>query len=108
MLAGRRSQCVARTNSKGAAFLASATQELAVENYKPPKIVQAEADHRRERLVEREKRREGKKAGTKTPPTEGEQSKLKAIADRFLSQSHAENARDPISFARRVWLPRPF
>ncbi len=80
---------------KKAAYLAAASQGLAVENYSPSKIVQAEADRLRERIAEREKRREGKKAGTKPPQTEDELSKLKALSDRFLSQSHGENARDP-------------
>ncbi len=80
---------------KKAAYLAAAAQGLAVENYTPSKIVKAEADRLRERLAEREKRREGKKAGTRPPQTEGELNKLKALSDRFLRQSHAENARDP-------------
>lgn len=80
---------------KRAAYLAAAAQGLAVENYSPSKIVQAEADRLRARLTEREARREGRKAGIKAPQAEGELSKLKALADRFLSQSHAENARDP-------------
>lgn len=80
---------------KKAAYLAAASQGLAVENYSPTKVVQAEADRLRERIAEREKRREGKKAGTKPPQTEGELSRLKVLSDRFLRQSHAENARDP-------------
>ena len=80
---------------KKAAYLAAASQGLAVENYSPTKVVQAEADRLRERIAEREKRREGKKAGAKPPQTEDELSKLKALSDRFLRQSHAENARDP-------------
>jgi Large polyvalent protein-associated domain 7 len=80
---------------KKAAYLAAAAQGLAVENYSPTKLVRAEADRLRERLAEREKRREGKKAVIKTPQTEDELSKLKSLSDRFLSQSHAENARDP-------------
>jgi hypothetical protein len=80
---------------KKAAYLAAASQGLAVENYSPSKLVQAEADRLRERVAEREKRREGKKAGAKPPRTEDELSKLKTLADRFLNQSHAENARDP-------------
>ena len=80
---------------KKAAYLAAAAQGLAVENYRPTKVVQAEADRLRTRLADREKRREGKKAGTKSLPSENELSKLKALSDRFLRQSHAENARDP-------------
>ena len=80
---------------KKAAFLAAAAQGLDVENYIPPKVLQAEADRLRTRLAEREQRREGKKAGETKPQTKDELSKLKFLSDRFLGQSHAENARDP-------------
>jgi hypothetical protein len=80
---------------KKAAYLAAAAQGLAVENYAPSKLVQVEADRLRERIAEREKRREGKKAGTKPPQAEDELNKLKALSERFLRQSNAENARDP-------------
>jgi hypothetical protein len=79
---------------KKAAYLAAAAQGLAVENYSPSKLVQAEADRLRERIAARDKRREGKKVGT-PPQTEDERSKRKDLSDRFLKQSHAENARDP-------------
>ena len=59
------------------------------------KVVQAEADRIRARLAEREMRRDGKKAATNKPPAKDELSKLKALSERFLSQTHAENARDP-------------
>ena len=72
-----------------AAYLAAAAQGLAVENYSPSKIVQADADRLRERLTERER------AGKRTPENKDELSKLKVLSERFLSQSHAENARDP-------------
>lgn len=80
---------------KKAAYLAATAQGLAVENYTPSKVVQTEADRLRARLTEREMGREGKKTGGKKPQTEDELSKLKALSERFLSQSHAENARDP-------------
>ena len=80
---------------KKAAYLAATAQGLAVENYTPSKVVQAEADRLRARLAEREQRRDGKKAATNKPLAKDELSKLKALSDRFLSQSHAENARDP-------------
>jgi Large polyvalent protein-associated domain 7 len=80
---------------KKAAYLAAAAQGLAVENYTPSKIVKAEADRLRERIAERENRREGKKAGVRAPQSEAERRQLKALSDRFLRQSHAENARDP-------------
>lgn len=80
---------------KKAAYLAAAAQGVTVENYAPSKVVQAEADRLRERIAEREKRREGKKAASKPRQTDGERSKLKILSERFLRQSHAENARDP-------------
>jgi hypothetical protein len=80
---------------KKVAYLAAHAQGLAVENYAPSKIVQAEADRIRQRIAEREKRREGKKVDAKPSQTDDERSKLKALSERFLSQSHAENARDP-------------
>ena len=78
-----------------AAFLAAAAQGLAVENYSPSKVVKAEADRIRARLAEREERRDKKKSGTAKPQTDDELSKLKALSERFLKQSHAENSRDP-------------
>ena len=78
-----------------AAFLAAVAQGLAVENYSPSKVVQAEADRIRTRLAEWEQRREGKETGRKKPKADDDLSKLKALSVRFLNQSHAENARDP-------------
>jgi hypothetical protein len=80
---------------KKAAFIAAAAQGLDVENYTPSKVLQAEADRLRTRLAEREQRHERTKTGATKPKTKDELSKLKALSDRFLSQSHAENARDP-------------
>jgi hypothetical protein len=80
---------------KKAAYLAAAAHGVAVENYSPSKVVEAEADRLRTRLAERENRRDGKNAEKKTPQTEDQLSKLKALSDRFLRQSHAENSRDP-------------
>jgi hypothetical protein len=80
---------------KKGADLATTAQGLEVENYSPSKLVQAEADRLHERIAGREKRREEKPTGTKAPQTEVELSKLKSFSQRFLSQSHAENARDP-------------
>lgn len=80
---------------KKAAFLAAAAQGLAVENYRPSKVVQAEADRLSARIAEREKRREGKKSGTEKAQPGNKPSKLKALSERFLSQTSAENTRDP-------------
>lgn len=77
-----------------AAFLVAAAQGLAVENYAPSKVVQAEAERLRARLAERDERRDKQKAGTTKPQTDDELTKLKALSERFLKQSHAENARD--------------
>lgn len=80
---------------KKAAFLAASAQGLAVENYRPSKVVQAEADRLSARIVEREKRQEARKSGTEKMEPNNELSKLKALSERFLSQTSAENARDP-------------
>ena len=80
---------------KKAAYLAAAAQGLAVENYSPSKVVQAEAERLRERVAGREKRREDRKPAKGLARSDGELIKLKTLAERFLSQSHAENARDP-------------
>ena len=80
---------------KKAAFLAAAAQGLKVENYKPSKIVRAEADRLQARIAEREKRREGKKPVNKSSGAAEATTTFKALSDRFLKQSHEENARDP-------------
>ncbi len=80
---------------KKAAYLAAAAQGLTVENYSPSKIVHAEAERLREWVAGREKRRESKKPPKVMARSDKELSKLEALAERFLSQSHAENARDP-------------
>lgn len=80
---------------KKAAFLAAAAQGLKVENYKPSKIVRAEAERLQARIAQREKRREGKKPNSKSSETANETITFKTLSDRFLKQTHEENARDP-------------
>lgn len=80
---------------KKAAFLAAAAQGLNVENYTPSKVLQAEAERLRARLAEREARRAAKKLPARPDQTNEETDKRKALAERFLSQSNAENALDP-------------
>ena len=80
---------------KKAAFLAAAAQGLTVENYTPSKIVRAEADRLQARIAERERRREGKRAASNSAPPVVETITLKALSERFLSQTHEQNARDP-------------
>jgi len=80
---------------KKAAFLAAAAQGLTVENYTPSKVVHAEADRLQARLAERDKRREAKNTASKSPRTAEETITLKALSERFLSQTHEQNARDP-------------
>ena len=80
---------------KKAAYLAAAAQGLTVENYAPSKVVQAEADRLQARLAERERRREGKRPTSKSAPPAVETITLKALSERFLSQTHEQNARDP-------------
>ena len=80
---------------KTAAFLAAAAHGLTVENYTPSKVVQAEADRLQARLVEREKRREARGTTNRSGPPAEETTTLKALSERFLSQSREQNARDP-------------
>ena len=80
---------------KKAAYLAAAAQGLTVENYTPSKIVQAEADRLQARIAERDKRREAKNSTGKPPRQPDETITLKALSERFLSQTHDQNARDP-------------
>lgn len=80
---------------KKAAFLAAAAQGLDVENYTPSKVLKAEAERLRARLADREARRDTK-AATKTPVQPADDlNQRKALAERFLKQSNAQNARDP-------------
>lgn len=80
---------------KKAAYLAAAAQGLDIENYTPSRMLQAEAERLRARLTESEARRDGKSrvGNPPLPATEVEQRKM--LAERFLSQSNAQNARDP-------------
>jgi Large polyvalent protein-associated domain 7 len=80
---------------KKAAFLAAAAQGLTVENYTPSKVAQAEADRLQARLAEREKRREAKNATSKSRQAPDAAITLKALSERFLNQTHEQNARDP-------------
>ena len=80
---------------KKAAFLAAAAQGLAVENYTPSKVVQAEANRLQARLAEREKRREAKTTAGKSRQSPAETITLKALSERFLMQTDEQNARDP-------------
>lgn len=84
---------------KRAAYLAAAAQGLAVENYTPSKVVEAEAGRLRARLEARDERSEAKAVGAKRPQS-GEDVRAvgaagKVLAERFLAQSSEQNARDP-------------
>ena len=79
---------------KKAAYLTAAAQGLTVDNYTPTKVVQAEAARLQTRLAERDKRREAKNSTGKSPRP-AETITLKALSERFLSQTHEQNARDP-------------
>lgn len=80
---------------KKAAYLAAAAQGLTVDNYTPSKVVQAEADRLQARFAGRETRREAKNPTSKSPRPTDEVITLKALSERFLSQNHEQNARDP-------------
>jgi Large polyvalent protein-associated domain 7 len=80
---------------KKAAFLAAVRQGLTVENYTPSKTVQAEANRLQARVAERDTRRDAKNATDKSRRSPNESITLKALSERFLSQTHEQNARDP-------------
>ena len=80
---------------KKAAYLAAAAQGLTVDNYTPSKVVQADADRLQARIAERDKRREAKNSTGMSPRPPSETITLKALSERFLSQTHDQNARDP-------------
>lgn len=80
---------------KRAAYLAAAAQGLAVENYKPSKVVEAEAGRLRARLEARDQRSEAKTAGVKPRQSGDGADAGKVLAERFLAQSSEQNARDP-------------
>ena len=80
---------------KKAAYLAAAAQGLAVENYTPSKVVQAEADRFRARVTVREKSRNAKETGSKPSRPVVDPDQRQALAERFLSQTNEQNARDP-------------
>lgn len=80
---------------KKAAFLAAAAQGLTVDNYTPSKVAQAEADRLQSRLAEREKRRQAKNATSKSRQPPDDTITPNALSERFLNQTHEQNARDP-------------
>ena len=80
---------------KKAAFLAAAAQGLDVENYTPSKILRAEAERLRARLTEREARRIARNTLATVPQSDDRTDQWKALAERFLTQSNEQNARDP-------------
>lgn len=80
---------------KKAAFLAAAAQGLTVDNYTPSKVVQAEAARLQARLAERDNRRDAQSSTGKSPHLADVAVTLKTLSDRFLSQTHEQNARDP-------------
>jgi hypothetical protein len=80
---------------KKAAYLAAAAQGLTVENYTPSKVAQAEADRLQARLTDREKRREARTTASKSRQSPEVAITLKALSERFLRQSHEQNAGDP-------------
>ncbi len=80
---------------KKAAYLAAAAQGLSVENYAPSKVVQAEAVRLQTRLAERQQRSEAKAPSNMPPQPSDATTTLKKLSERFLSQTHDQNARDP-------------
>jgi hypothetical protein len=80
---------------KKAAYLAAAAQGLSVENYAPSKVAQAEAVRLQTRLAERQQRSEAKAPKNKPPQPSDATTARKNLSERFLSQTHDQNARDP-------------
>ncbi len=80
---------------KKAAFLAATAQGLDVENYTPSKVVRAEAERLRARLTERETRHSARTTPATSRQTDDQTDQRKAFAERFLTQSNEQNARDP-------------
>lgn len=80
---------------KKAAYLAAAAQGLAVENYTPSKVVEAEAERVRARLAAREDRSEARGKAVKPAQPVADADQRKALAERFLGQTSEQNARDP-------------
>lgn len=78
-----------------AAYLAAASQGLEVENYTPSPVLRAEANRLRARLTKREDRRSSKESHANMEPSVDGTNTRKALAERFLAQSNAQNARDP-------------
>lgn len=75
---------------KKQAYLEASLQGLSVEGYRPSKLVEAEAERNRNRLAENEQRR-AKQPSTAAVADKGQTTLL---AERFRSQSHAENSKD--------------
>ena len=80
---------------KKAAYLAAAAQGVAVENYTPSKVLQAEAGRLRARLAERDERRVAKTTSGKTARPVDNPNQRQVLADRFLRQTNEQNASDP-------------
>ena len=80
---------------KKAAYLAAAAQGLTVENYTPSKVVQAEAERFRARLAAREEHRDAQETGSKPSRRVIDPDQRRDLAERFLSQTSEQNARDP-------------
>lgn len=76
---------------KKQAYLEASLQGLSVEGYRPSKLLQAEAERNRNRLAENLQRRSKQPAST---PALSEEPQARVLSDRFIRQSHYENAKD--------------
>lgn len=76
---------------KKQAYLEASLQGLSVEGYRPSKLLEAEAERNRARVAAAEERRAKSSPLANGPSDESPASDL---AERFVSQTHAQNAND--------------
>ena len=76
------------------AYLEASLQGMAVEGYRPSQLVEAEAERNRTRFAQAKARRDKRNPAISTTSTTPALPKADALAERFLRQSHAENAKD--------------
>ena len=93
-MVGRRSGSMAAIHSKSSLSRCCRTRADGRELH-AVKVAQAEADRLQARLAEREKRREAKSPTSKSRQPPDDTITPKALSERFLNQTHEQNARDP-------------
>ena len=74
---------------KRLAYLEAALQGISVEGYKPSKLVEADAERNRQRFALTDQR-----TSKMDPASNPSASQNQSLAERFLAQSHDQNAKD--------------